>query len=79
MSILLKVTTNWRAGCKKSACPVRREGRSFPSSLPLSLACEFSTLGLSKFEFVAIDERQPTRFDNVVRNADRAPVILMIR
>src|SRR5262249_52698437 len=36
MSILLKVTTNWRAGCKKSACPVRREGRSFPSSLPLS-------------------------------------------
>ena len=38
MSILLKVTTNWRAGCKKSACPVRREGRSFPSSLPLSAA-----------------------------------------
>src|SRR6516165_82764 len=36
MSIFLKVTTNWRAGCKKSACPVRREGRSFPSSLPLS-------------------------------------------
>src|SRR5262252_5973692 len=35
MSIFLKVTTNWRAGCKKSACPVRREGRSFPSSLPL--------------------------------------------
>jgi len=21
MSIFLKVTTNWRAGCKKSACP----------------------------------------------------------
>src|SRR5262249_39372441 len=37
MSILLKVTTKWRAGCKKSACPVRREGRSFPSSLPLSV------------------------------------------
>src|SRR4029077_16422329 len=36
VSIFLKVTTNWRAGCKKFACPVRREGRSFPSSLPLS-------------------------------------------
>ncbi len=29
-------TTNWRAGCGKSACPVRREGRPNPSSLPLS-------------------------------------------
>src|SRR5262249_52279957 len=38
MSIFLKVTTNWRAGCKKFACPVRREGRGFPSSLPLSHA-----------------------------------------
>src|SRR5437016_14382132 len=31
-------TTDWRAGCGKSACPVRREGWSFKSpSLPLFL------------------------------------------
>src|SRR5215831_6784356 len=29
LSIFLKATTNWRAGCEKFACPVRREGRSF--------------------------------------------------
>src|SRR6201981_2987620 len=34
MSIFLKVTTNWRAGCKKFACPVRREGRSFLRPYP---------------------------------------------
>src|ERR1700756_1518439 len=34
MSIFLKVTTNWRAGCKKVACPVRREGRSFLRPYP---------------------------------------------
>jgi hypothetical protein len=33
----------------------------------------------SKFEFVAVDKRQPTRLNNVVGNADGAPVILMIR
>ena len=32
-------TTNWRAGCGRSACPVRREGESKPigSSYPLFL------------------------------------------
>src|SRR6201982_4211570 len=34
MSLFLKVTTNWRAGCKKFACPVRREGRSFLRPYP---------------------------------------------
>src|SRR5271157_6174510 len=36
LPIFLEVTTNWRAGCQKFACPVRREGRSESSSLPLS-------------------------------------------
>jgi hypothetical protein len=26
--LLWRLTTNWRAGCEKFACPVRREGRS---------------------------------------------------
>jgi hypothetical protein len=26
--LLWRLTTNWRAGCQKFACPVRREGRS---------------------------------------------------
>ena len=31
-------TTDWKAGCGKTACPVWREGRGFnPSFLPLSL------------------------------------------
>ena len=35
LPIFFEVTTNWRAGCQKLACPVRREGRP-ESSLPLS-------------------------------------------
>ena len=35
--LLWRLTTNWRAGCKKFASPVRREGRSFPSCFPSSL------------------------------------------
>src|SRR5208282_856638 len=38
LSIFFEVTTNWRAGCQKLACPVRREGRPESSSLPLSLS-----------------------------------------
>src|SRR5271166_4719053 len=37
LPIFFEVTTNWRAGCQKLACPVRREGRPESSSLPLSL------------------------------------------
>src|ERR1700756_5504500 len=33
--IFSQVTTNWRAGCRRSASPVRREGQSSPLSLPL--------------------------------------------
>jgi len=29
-------TTNWRAGCGRPACPVRREGERLALSLPLS-------------------------------------------
>src|ERR1700730_7133430 len=36
LPIFFEVTTNWRAGCQKFACPVRREGRPESSSLPLS-------------------------------------------
>src|SRR5271167_1858293 len=36
LPIFFEVTTNWRAGCQKLACPVRREGRPESSSLPLS-------------------------------------------
>jgi hypothetical protein len=36
--LLRRLTTNWRAGCEKFACPVRREGRSLSFVLPLSLA-----------------------------------------
>src|SRR5271166_4206204 len=36
LPILFEVTTDWRAGCQKLACPVRREGRPESSSLPLS-------------------------------------------
>src|SRR5271157_1290033 len=35
LPIFFEVTTNWRAGCQKLACPVRREGRPESSSLPL--------------------------------------------
>src|SRR5271165_2770438 len=38
LPIFFEVTTNWRAGCQKLACPVRREGRPESSSLPLSVA-----------------------------------------
>src|ERR1700720_1886160 len=38
LPIFFEVTTNWRAGCQKLACPVRREGRPESSSLPLSNA-----------------------------------------
>src|SRR5271165_5182774 len=38
LPIFFEVTTNWRAGCQKLACPVRREGRPESSSLPLSLS-----------------------------------------
>src|SRR6202011_1807527 len=34
----LGLTTNWRAGCRRSASPVRREGQAVPLSLPLSRA-----------------------------------------
>src|ERR1700692_868152 len=40
LPIFFEVTTNWRAGCQKLACPVRREGRPESSSLPLSNAWE---------------------------------------
>src|SRR5208337_4717232 len=36
LPIFFEVTTNWRAGCQKLACPVRRDGRPESSSLPLS-------------------------------------------
>src|SRR3984893_4545130 len=36
LPIFSQVTTNWRAGCRRSASPVRREGQSLPLSLPLS-------------------------------------------
>jgi len=36
LPVFFEVTTNWRAGCQKLACPVRREGRPESSSLPLS-------------------------------------------
>ena len=35
--LLGRLTTNWRAGCEKFACPVRREGRSLsfvPTPIP---------------------------------------------
>src|SRR5208282_1002212 len=41
LSIFFEVTTNWRAGCQKLACPVRREGRPESSSLPLSAAAKW--------------------------------------
>src|SRR6516164_7406338 len=65
MSIFLKVTTNWRAGCKKSACPVRREGRSFPSSLPLS-----KRSGRAKFHLGLVME---TRCDKAGPSPNHAP------
>src|SRR5580704_16253417 len=37
LPIFFEVTTNWRAGCQKFACPVRREGR--PESSSASLPC----------------------------------------
>src|SRR6202521_5453172 len=40
LPIFFEVTTNWRAGCQKLACPVRREGRPESSSLPLSAPAE---------------------------------------
>src|SRR2546426_966246 len=33
-------TTNWRAGCRRSACPVRREGERSQSSLPTPISEE---------------------------------------
>src|SRR6201981_3088161 len=40
MSIFLKLTTNWRAGCKKFACPVRREKLFLrPYPYPVCSAC----------------------------------------
>ena len=35
LPVFFEVTTNWRAGCQKLACPVRRAGRPESSSLPL--------------------------------------------
>src|ERR1700726_4661304 len=32
--LLWRLTTNWRAECRKSACSVRREGRRHTASLP---------------------------------------------
>jgi RNA-directed DNA polymerase len=36
VGLLAKLITNWRAGCGRPACPVRREGRVLSPSLPLS-------------------------------------------
>ena len=36
VGLLAKLITNWRAGCGRPACPVRREGRVLFPSLPLS-------------------------------------------
>ena len=36
VGLLAKLITNWRAGCGRPACPVRREGRVLSPFLPLS-------------------------------------------
>ena len=36
VGLLVETITNWRAGCGRSACPVRREGRVLSPFLPLS-------------------------------------------
>src|SRR5260221_7430094 len=41
LPIFMKATTNWRAGCGRSACPVRREGVRHLASLPLSCPLPF--------------------------------------
>jgi glycine oxidase len=45
MPIFLKLTTNWRAGCGKSASPVRREGQSYFVPTPIALYDAASRLG----------------------------------
>jgi hypothetical protein len=43
MPIFLKLTADWRAGCGKSASPVRREGR--PCVVPTPIYRIFGALG----------------------------------
>src|SRR5271169_6446910 len=58
LPIFYEVTTNWRAGCQKLACPVRREGRPESSSLPLSLSEQRCQNVMSSVQEVAADSRR---------------------
>src|ERR1700676_5608148 len=50
LPVFCEVTTNWRAGCQKLACPVRREGRPESSSLPLSRhACRYADAPIRRY------------------------------
>ena len=49
LPIFLKVTTDWRAEWEKFARSVRREGRSFPSSLPLFIGASLGRGRLAIF------------------------------
>src|SRR3984893_459082 len=59
LPIFFEVTTNWRAGCQKFACPVRREGRPESSSLPLSVIAR--TILEPAVPRTKIRQRQPVR------------------
>src|ERR1700693_6035024 len=64
LPIFFEVTTNWRAGCQKLACPVRREGRTEVSSLPPSS-------GLDLIPYVEGHGRPPDRSDELIAGGFR--------
>ena len=45
-NLLWRLTTNWRAGCKKFACPVRREGRSLSFVPTPILSTSYKSAGI---------------------------------
>src|SRR5208282_2750401 len=73
LSIFFEVTTNWRAGCQKLACPVRREGRPESSSLPLSRHTSLSSAGTAELRLATSHSSTRSWEGRRPGNGNRAP------